>query len=239
MKNIQYFEQILKIPVEGTEDQRKIILQKQESVCFLLSLTLENRNDDDLRRRIISSGIVEQFLFIFTTKKLDQITRAYTEAFFHLTNNTSNEIKLLIFSKKPFPGLQRLLDHTEYLIVSDAIATFINILYAGANSTPETGPNPHFETVKSCWGIEKIFDLFQKTTNQYQKNRATLCIGLIFRAREISDLTMRKEIINHLKTLITDTDTWVKSTAKYCLTGLSHNAVNKAEIETGGFVIPK
>ncbi|KAA6380536.1 MAG: hypothetical protein EZS28_023935, partial [Streblomastix strix] len=115
----------------------------------------------------------------------------------------------------------------------------INILQTGSNTTPVSDPHPHYESLQQCDGIKKIFALFQKNGSRYNRDRSALCIGYLFRAREITDPIMRQEIINHLKNLLNDSSVWVKGTAKDALKYLSLNAVNKTEIEAGGFIIPK
>ncbi|KAA6390525.1 MAG: hypothetical protein EZS28_013947 [Streblomastix strix] len=87
-------------------------------------------------------------------------------------------------------------------------------------------------------GITKIYELFKRKLDKYIVNKATLCLGQLFKAREINDSEMRKDIIKHLKTLINDEDEWIKIDSILRLYDLAQNEVNKAEIEKDGFVIP-
>ncbi|KAA6366146.1 MAG: hypothetical protein EZS28_038328 [Streblomastix strix] len=88
-------------------------------------------------------------------------------------------------------------------------------------------------------GIKKIFDLFKKDVNKDSKDRAAICLGLLFKALEITILEMRQSLIAHLKNLINVTDEWTKNAAKRRLKFLAFNTVNKAEIEKDGFKIPE
>ncbi|KAA6399691.1 MAG: putative NEK/NEK2 protein kinase [Streblomastix strix] len=238
-QELKRVEQDLKQPIEGTQEQQKDVTQRQETDVLLLSSVIEGRNDNELRKRIISSGIVESLLTIFTTRDLNSITETYSSAFFQLTHPSNVEIKLLLLQKKPYPGLIRLLEHTDNHIPGYAIASIFNIQLSGSNTTSQSDPHPHYETIQESDGIKKMFALFQKNGCKYSRDRSALCIGFIFRAREISDPIMRQEIINNLKSLLNDSDAWVKGRAKNALKYLSLNAVNKTYIEAGGFTIPK
>jgi hypothetical protein len=154
---------------------------------------------------------------------LNEIPGNISSAFVDITSPSSNEISLLLFDKKPFPGLLRLLDHTDSFVASDGIVSILNILIGGTNTTPENSLHPHYETINGCRGIEMIMKLFRKNGSKYSKNRAAICIGLLFRAREINDNQMRVEIIRHLKTLVNDPNETRKKNSKIILRGLAHN----------------
>ncbi|KAA6396048.1 MAG: hypothetical protein EZS28_008424 [Streblomastix strix] len=238
-QELKRIEQDLKQPIEGTQEQQKNITQKQETDLLLLSSVIEGRNDNKLRKRIMFSGIVESLLLIFINRDLNQITRTYSFAFVNLTNPSSDENIHLLLEKKPYPGLIRLLEHADNLIASDAIGSIGIIQFSGSNTTPQSDPHPHYESIQKNDGIKKIFALFQKNGMKFNRYRSALCIGYLFKAREIADPIMRQEIINHLKCLLNEDDDWVKERAKDVLKYLSQNTVNKAEIEAGGFTIPK
>jgi hypothetical protein len=75
------------------------------------------------------------------------IPRTFTKAFFYFTTPCSNEIDLLIYAKNPYPGLLRLMEHSDINIVSDGICSIYSILLSGANTTPETSHHPHYDTM--------------------------------------------------------------------------------------------
>ncbi|KAA6386307.1 MAG: hypothetical protein EZS28_018166 [Streblomastix strix] len=67
---------------------------------------------------------------------------------------------------------------------------------------------------------------------------STECIGHLFRAREITNSEIKREIINHLKLIIQKKNAeWMKFALK-ALNRLALNGANRAEIEKDGFVIP-
>ncbi|KAA6372378.1 MAG: hypothetical protein EZS28_032096 [Streblomastix strix] len=238
-QELKKIEQDLKQPIEGTQEQQKNITQRQETDLLLLSLILEGQNDNELRKRIISSGIVENLLFIFTNKDQNPITLTYSNTFYDLTNPSSDEVCLLLAEQKPFPGLIRLIVLNNINVVTDAINSIVNILNYGTTSTPESDPHPHFEAIQECDGIKKIFALFHRDdASKDNKDTAMICLGYLFHAQEITDEVMRHEIISHLKTLINDPDSWTQNNVKDALKDLALNAVNKAEIEADGFTIP-
>ncbi|KAA6379386.1 MAG: hypothetical protein EZS28_025088 [Streblomastix strix] len=229
-EELKRIEQNLKQPIQGTEEQQKYILLKQETDLLLISSVLEDRNDDELRKGIISSGIVENLLFIFSNRDLNSVTQAYSQAFIGVINNSSDEIKLLIFNTNPYPGLIHLLEHADNLIVGDAIASILFLLGTGTITTPFNDPHPHFEIIQVCDGVMKIFELFQKNVNKYNRDRAAICIGFLFKAHLIADPVMRQKIINHLKSLLNDSDNLVKEVAKTTITFLAQNDANRSEI---------
>ncbi|KAA6372049.1 MAG: hypothetical protein EZS28_032425, partial [Streblomastix strix] len=229
----------LKKPLEGTEIQRKEALQLLENNCKFLSLALNDRKDDDGRKRVIQSGVIEGFINVFENYDLNLITRTYSQVFFQFTNPSSDEVCLLLAKKKPYPGLIRLLEHTIDDVAGDAIASIFNIQLSGSNTTPESDPHPHYETIQESDGIKNIFALFQMKGSKQNRDISALCIGFLFRAREISDQVMRQEIIGHLKSLLNDSDAWLKGSAKDALKYLAQNKKNKVAIEAGGFSIPK
>ncbi|KAA6354675.1 MAG: hypothetical protein EZS28_049798 [Streblomastix strix] len=224
--------------VVGSEEEKKKIKQIQDYDAQLITRTFKDKEDDEGRRRIIQLSVIEGFIFIMENRELNEVPRNITQAFFQLTAPSSDEILLLIYSKKPFPGLLRLLDHTDFGVASDGIASIMNILNGGTNTTPDNSLHPYYQTINGCGGIEKIMILFRKNGSKYSKDRAVICIGDLFRAREINDKQMRVEIIRHLKTLVYDNDDWTKLVSKLSLKGIVQNSINRAEIESGGFVIP-
>ncbi|KAA6369388.1 MAG: hypothetical protein EZS28_035085 [Streblomastix strix] len=228
-----------KIPLEGTEDQKRNILETQEKDAQLIIRTYKGIQDDIGRRRVIQAGIIEGFLYIFERRELKTITRTILYAFYQLTTPASDEINLLIFQKNPFPGLLRLFDHRDIDVLVDAIVTINNILIAGVHTTPMNQPHPHFESFNTLGGVEKIFSLFRRNVSKFSKDSAAFCIGYLFQAKEIVDADMRREIIAHLKMLTNDPDYLFHNGAKLVLINLAQNKVNRAEIESDGFVIPQ
>ncbi|KAA6354420.1 MAG: hypothetical protein EZS28_050053, partial [Streblomastix strix] len=178
---LKKIEKDLKQSIEGTTKQKKSILQKQENDLLFLSQILENEDEeedddnDEFIKPIIHSRIVESLLIIFSNRNLNQITRIYSETFFNLTSNSSDEIKLLIYNKKPYPGLIHLLEHQDDKIASDAIISIFLLLETGTITNQDNEHHPHFESIQACDGINKIFALFQKNVRKYSRDRSALC----------------------------------------------------------------
>ncbi|KAA6359436.1 MAG: hypothetical protein EZS28_045036 [Streblomastix strix] len=160
-------------------------------------------------------------------------------AFFVFTYNTSKEIDLLIAEKKPYPSLIRLLDHQIISIVSKSSNAIYNILIGVSNLTPVNQPHPHFQTVSSCGGIDKLYSLFKKNLSPGSKDNSAKCIGFLFKAKEITNIEMRKDIIAYLKTTLSSSESWLKNNSKQILRLLAENSINRSEIEKDGFKIPE
>ncbi|KAA6376817.1 MAG: hypothetical protein EZS28_027656 [Streblomastix strix] len=221
-------EQDLQNPIEGTEEEKNLKYQQQENDFLFLTAILEGRNDDELRLRVIKAGIAHKFLHIFETRDLALITRTMSYTFAILTASGGDLIRLLIFSKKPYSGLLRLLSHTNSLVVNDAIVSIFHILISGANSNPGAKAHPHYDMIQQLHGVQKIFELFKKNVSKYSKDRAALSIGYIYPSREITDPNMRFEIINYLVSVLGDSDMKVK--VKPVFNCLADNIMNCAEI---------
>lgn len=100
-----------------------------------MSVILEKRKNDELRKTIINSGIVDALLQIFLNYDLVFVTRPFTTLLFNLSTPSSNETNILIYRKNPYPALIRLLDHLENVIVDDSSAIIFNILLSESNAS--------------------------------------------------------------------------------------------------------
>ncbi|KAA6382455.1 MAG: hypothetical protein EZS28_022018 [Streblomastix strix] len=229
----------MKKPFGKDEQENKQIEDRVEDICEMISDTFENKKDDRGRKNSIQGGIAEALIFIFTQWPLDKIAEVHIKAFSHLTLQSGYQILILLFEKKPFAGLLRLLNHTERFIISDAICSIYNILTGCYFTTQIQEFHPHYSAIAESGGIEKIFELFNRNLSKYSKDNSALCIGTLFKTHEISDLVMRQDIIQHLKTLANGPEGFEKRSSNIILKNLARNAVNRTEIEKDGFVIPE
>ncbi|KAA6392718.1 MAG: hypothetical protein EZS28_011757 [Streblomastix strix] len=229
----------LRRTIEGNEEEeKKVIIKQQESDCILLEAVLEKRKDEVLQRQIISYGIVDSLIDILLNYDIRLISSPFIDAFFQMTI-TSNDIKLLIYAKHPYPAMIRLLDLVDVCQVDSTIASIFNMLLIGPSSTEQTAYHPHLPEVEACNGVQKLFDAFSRPDmEKVTKSTAAFCIGHLLQSREITNQEMKKSIIAYLKSLVSDGDDWAKNAAKWRLKGLARNTVNRSEIETNGFAIP-
>ncbi|KAA6388829.1 MAG: hypothetical protein EZS28_015645 [Streblomastix strix] len=220
----------LSLPLLGDEIQKKNIQQQQEAICQYIYNKFEEKEDVQGRLQLIELGVTVNLLTIFETRELNEVTKPYIDAFIKFTYKSSDEIvQQLIKKKDPFPGLIRLLDHSNDQIVQSSIISIINILIFRGNGSDKNQPHPCFQAVEQCGGVDKIFELFKKNLNKGLKDRFAICIGKLFRAKEITNPEM-KQVIVYLKQLVNDPDTWTKNEAKYALQELAENE---------GFKIPE
>ncbi|KAA6385054.1 MAG: hypothetical protein EZS28_019418, partial [Streblomastix strix] len=64
----------LRKKLDGNQEEQKQIKIQQDGDCWILASILSGREDDELRLRIINSGIVDALLNIFLTRDLKTIT---------------------------------------------------------------------------------------------------------------------------------------------------------------------
>ncbi|KAA6364697.1 MAG: hypothetical protein EZS28_039776 [Streblomastix strix] len=195
--------------------------------------------DDEGRRCCIKAGIVKALVNIFLKQDSSYIKVQHAQAFNVLTYPTSNDVGLLIYSQFPFAGLLNLLDHTNKDVFEYAIISIWNIILAGTSTTPDSTQHPHFDTLATHEGIEKLYQFSNSwRTDDHYKNMAIVCIGNLYRAKMIEQADMRKEVIDRLKKLVNGSREWAKGESRHALRYLAQNLVNKAERIKGGFVIP-
>ncbi|KAA6393448.1 MAG: hypothetical protein EZS28_011026 [Streblomastix strix] len=215
----------LRQPLSRNERENNLVLFKIQKICELLRQIFKDQEDNTGRKLMIEQGIAESLLIIFQSFPLEKITKLNIQAFYDLTYPSNNENILLLCSKQPYPGLIRLLDHFNQAVVSNAIALIFNFLSATA--------------IAQSSGILKIYTLFKQSNEDIEtKNISAICIGYMYKCREIIDQNMKKEIIAFLKSLVYDNDQWTQKEARNALRYLGMNAGNNTEIKKGGFAIP-
>ncbi|KAA6398122.1 MAG: hypothetical protein EZS28_006351 [Streblomastix strix] len=218
----------MKKPLQGNDKEQEEIQQKQEIQSFYLSTLLQNSKDNlILRKSAINAGLVQIYLSIFETWKLSQISRAFTDAFFELSIKNMSQVKDFLYPNwKPYPGLIRLLDHEEDLIITDSLASIHIILSDVQSSLPDNSPHPHFNIIASNDGIRKIFSVLKrKDINDFNQKFPFKCLNLILQCREIPDQQLKVDIITYLiETAINPSN----SLNKYAFSTLSILAQNPA-----------
>ncbi|KAA6388008.1 MAG: hypothetical protein EZS28_016465 [Streblomastix strix] len=228
--------QDLEQPLEGSDEERKFIQQKQIYDCIILSSALEMVKNDDLIDQTAEIKIVKALLHIFETRDLNAIQQELSQAFENITRSSDDDEENIYF-EIPFKGLIRLLDHSDKKVVDNSINSIFNILNPKTNSTSDQTHNQHFNALSKCQGIERLFDLFRKEeTNQNSKMGLSFCIGIAFRGRMIENPAMRVEIINYIKDLINNSDISTSRNAKFVLSYISLNAGNHDDILKNNFL---
>ncbi|KAA6388855.1 MAG: putative G2-specific protein kinase nimA, partial [Streblomastix strix] len=224
----------------GIDSQIEEIRKKKIEVCQRIIIAFsDGQKHLENKQQAIEAGVVDALIHLFGTQPLEQITQSHIQAFFVFIYNSSNEICLLIAEMKPYPALIRLLDHQSLVIFSKSSNAIRNILIGVSNLTPVNQPHPHFQAVASCGGIDKLYSLFKKNLSPGSKDNAAKCIGQLFKANEITNIEMRKDIIAYLKTTLSSSESWIKNDAIWILRLLAENSVNRSEIEKDGFKIPE
>lgn len=86
-------------------------------------------------------------LNIFSTFELKAITRPYIDVFCHITYPYSPLISKLLFELNPFPSLIRVLNHDDFIVVANAIASIENIFIGESIDSEFTSPHPYYENL--------------------------------------------------------------------------------------------
>ncbi|KAA6314393.1 MAG: hypothetical protein EZS28_055591, partial [Streblomastix strix] len=185
--------------------------QKQENECSKLIIYFKDRNDDFRRANCASDGAAQELSVIFETRDLTTISVILVEAFHSLVLPTSIEVRQLIYMKKnPYPGLIRLLEHKDKQVFTYANQLISIFLMDGLYATQTSIPHPQYEQFDANNGIKKVSTLFKKSKLKETKDMCCIWLGYIYKARDITDSNMRKEIIHHLITIADDEDDWVR-----------------------------
>ncbi|KAA6338813.1 MAG: hypothetical protein EZS28_052668, partial [Streblomastix strix] len=215
----------LQIEEKGTNSQIEEIRKKKIDVCQGIIIALSDGEKHlENKQQIIEAGVVDALLCLLSTQPLESITLSHIWAFFVFTFPASNEIELLLAEKNPYPALIRLLDHQSISVVSKTTNAIRNIIAGGSNSTPVNQPHPDFQAVASCGGIEKLYQLFKKNLSQGTKNGSALSIANLFKAKEITNIEMRKDIFAYLKTALSSSEPLIKNNSKWALRLLAENS---------------
>ncbi|KAA6378574.1 MAG: hypothetical protein EZS28_025900, partial [Streblomastix strix] len=226
--------EILKIPLKGNKEQKINIQKQQENELLKIICKFKNKEDNEGRTDVINSGLTEELSDIFESRDLSIITPPYIEAFLCVSFPYPWELRNQIYIKKnPYPGLFRLFDHQENEVVLLAIRSFGSILLCGLLNIQDSEPNIHFESIELLNRINKLFSLFKETKDKQTKDASSICIGRLFHAKEISDINIQKEVITHLKSIISDTDKCVKVSSIDAISYLALNQENYIEIMKG------
>ncbi|KAA6396658.1 MAG: hypothetical protein EZS28_007814 [Streblomastix strix] len=232
--------EILRLSLIGTQQQQQQqILKQQEDECNKLITRIKDQIDEEGKLDIIKSGIVEILIQTFQSRPFDLITKPYSSLFYVLTYPSSNEVNLQLYNIHPYPSLIRLLNHENTNVVNDAIISIFNILASGSYVTLSKSLHPHFDSISDCDGINQIYKIFKRKDIQKDiKDTIAELFGHLYRAREITNIKIRKDIIAHLKSLIMKKDKDEMTHSIHALKRLAPNVVNRTEIEKDGFVIP-
>ncbi|KAA6361047.1 MAG: hypothetical protein EZS28_043426, partial [Streblomastix strix] len=159
------------------------------------------------------------------------------KAFFVLTHPCSDKLRLLLCTGNLFTSLSRLFEHKETEIIDDAVTSIHNIVAAGINTTPDDEQHPFFDIASQSNGIEKMFALFTRATNKRIKDRSAVCIGQLFRSKEINDQKMKVELIGYLKSMTKDANEKIRNNAGCALNHLAYSQGNRTEIEKDGYIV--
>ncbi|KAA6369803.1 MAG: hypothetical protein EZS28_034669 [Streblomastix strix] len=235
---LKIIEEKLKIPLEGTEKEKKEILDVQESKLQTLLTVIKQNQDSPNKKEVITSRVITELNKILKDRDLNDMQSSISSIFVELTTSVKLEVILLLQNQNPFPGLIRLLKHPNPQVVIDSTKTIYNILTNSSNSTDPTSHHPSFCMLKQCNGLNGIMTLFNANISKESKDLAAISLSHVYRGKEIKNKS-HKEIIAHLKTLINDPNVQIKESAKNGLQDLAGNSINKAEIESNGFAIPK
>ncbi|KAA6398987.1 MAG: hypothetical protein EZS28_005486 [Streblomastix strix] len=166
---------------------------------------------------------------------MSTITPAYVDSYLYLTYpSEKDDLRPILFSKKnPFPGLIRMLGHKNNKVVCSSISSIGSIINGNIGKIQASQPHPLFESIESCDGINKIFSLFQHTNDKTIKDKAAVCLGRLFHAKEIVNQEMKIQIISHLKSILSDPDDWTSSQSFLALEYITRNKVNCSEVIRG------
>ncbi|KAA6383638.1 MAG: hypothetical protein EZS28_020833, partial [Streblomastix strix] len=210
-------------PLVGSDQEVNDISQRQEKLCLFLISILKLLKDQTIMRLLINCGVSQALTDIFKYRELNQITQTFSSTFDQIVITAEIDSRKLIYEKKPFEGLTKLLTHQNEQIVSDALNSYLNIIIAGSKTSNEQLPHPYLNEIIQCGGIQAINSIFQNTKqNKDMKDKSAIIIGRLYRAKQLED-QMKKYIIDHLKTLLCDPNIQTMKDGKEAIIDLGQN----------------
>ncbi|KAA6367672.1 MAG: hypothetical protein EZS28_036801, partial [Streblomastix strix] len=189
------------------------------------------------RLNIINHEIALNLIKIYETRDIAHITAPLIEVFNKLLQTSSDIIVQVFNNKNPYPGLFRLIDHKDNQIVLLTLQSICSLLKGGLDTTEVTEQHPHYNIIDRCNGIKILYKLFKLTTTTHELQEiCAICIGRIYRSKEIQDKDMRQDVIAQLKNMVHDLNEWTKVASIEAISLLAQNQVNLAEIMTLEFL---
>ncbi|KAA6396328.1 MAG: putative protein serine/threonine kinase [Streblomastix strix] len=177
-------------------NQMNELFNDQLYYCDLLIAVLYMREDDSLRQQLVDLSLIDSLLHIFATRDLRNIPRPYSELFSKIVDRCNNKIKQQIFNRKPYPSLVRLLSSPEKEVIEYSLFSICEILKYGIETAKSPNdPNPHFDTVKQCGGIDKIYEIVNKGVSPQIIQHSACAIGYLHKQRKIENRDMAQRVI--------------------------------------------
>ncbi|KAA6397303.1 MAG: hypothetical protein EZS28_007168 [Streblomastix strix] len=235
--------QEIEIPLDGNDEKRTQIIHRQEEVCKIMIHICKETESVEIRYKklkpAIDNGFAKALLHIFEKQELNTISASHVQAFHTLTYYGSYNTLQQIYNLGPYKGLIRLLDHSNTEVIEVVIQSILHIISYGKDSVQDIRlPHPHYDEFDGRGGITKLFALFKDNPNQTQRYYLAFCIGCIYRAQEVTNPEIKRDVFTYLKSILNTRIDDIKGGALYALTGLIQNEINKAEIQKEGFKVP-
>ncbi|KAA6387839.1 MAG: hypothetical protein EZS28_016632, partial [Streblomastix strix] len=229
--------QDLRLPIAGNEEERKQIQHKKNLDCVLLQLIIYKVEDDNtILENLIEAGIIEALLYLFETQDLNMISSASVKIFDKIQSLAETLIEQLKKEKKYYPSILRLLRSSDLEVLQSVYYLIVIDFAEGADSAKENSPNPLFEEISECGGIEIIFDLFQRNLNYDSKNNSAKLLAMLFMNQEFSSELMRKEIVNYFINPLINSNSDELKIEELSLRFIARIAGNHAEILKDDFI---
>ncbi|KAA6374564.1 MAG: hypothetical protein EZS28_029910 [Streblomastix strix] len=244
-KNVYIWKEMNKIlqlnePEDEADAQTGMneVRSRKEEICSSVVKQFLNITDDEGRKQCLDGGIVSGLIQTIEKQPLDSIKSVHSGAIYALTCTKGTKIIQQIASYKPFPALIRIFEHSDMNIVRDGINSTVNIVSVITKCTAIASAHPLYQEISDCQGIDVIYSLFNKQIDKVTQDLSSICIGQLFRAKEIPG-QMKADVIAHLKKIASDETNLRKDGAIMALNCLILNAANRQEINRDGFKIPQ
>ncbi|KAA6329586.1 MAG: hypothetical protein EZS28_053591 [Streblomastix strix] len=178
---------------------------------------------DEGRLNAINHGIALNLINIYETRDLALITTPLIEVFNVLLQTSSDIIMQVFNNKNPYPGLFRLIDHKDNQIVLLSLQSICSLLKGGLDTTEAIEQHPHYNIIDRCNGIKILYKLFKTTQTPELQDICAICIGRIYRSKEVQDKDIRQDVIAQLKNMVHDLNEWTRVASIEVLILLAQN----------------
>ncbi|KAA6377309.1 MAG: hypothetical protein EZS28_027164 [Streblomastix strix] len=201
-----------------------MLIAEQMSVCKQIIEIFSRQIDEYMRILVLEDSIVDNLLRITLTYEfLGPHMDDFAVALQTIIGECNDEFRQKMLLKKPFPSFLHLISYQREPLVSIGIKSINSLICSEFSKLTGADPCSIYQQFNSCDGITVIYNQFKRNLNKSVRDASAICLGFVFRSKEITNQKWRSEVVIHLKTLSSGKDPEMKKNANVALKLLAKN----------------